>query len=318
MYEVLRRTNGSTAAWRRAPATPRIEHGEPDDPIRVDRPRPAESGPGLTATLRRWTQSVGGRLHFSLTYPLLAGVAIGLIVLVWLAFVTGRRVAERSETQGIAGNNTAKETTVGGVLGLADELGKNPPRERQRPTPEVTREAAKAPEKREVDKSLTPERPTGQTQQIVANPGDVSSENSPKLDARDAKDPKATAKREAAAAPKGSSEVEKAVEPFPIEKGKHYIQIQCFAIDRDVDADHAARFLIDNGVPVAKMVRPKDIVLYVRDTFSITGESAATARAERARAEDWKKRIKALGLRYTREKKGLYDFRFADLEVPAR
>lgn len=316
MYEVLRRTNGSTTTWRRNSEPDVTPPGDSDDPIRVDRPRPTAAGPGLFESIKRWLHSASGRLHLSLTYPLLAGVAVGVIVLVWLAFATGRRVGERATVQTGAQDEPRKDNSVSGVLGLADELGKNrAPQHVPAPAPDPKKETSKAPEKPKdvakppAEKPLTPEKPKSQATQIVANPGaEPAAEPAVKKDDKDAK----RAKEEKSST--SSTEVEKS---YQLEANKHYIQVQCFPKGHDGEARSAAEYLEQNGIPVAIFFRARDIVVYVREPFTIKNADAAAAKAERARAEDWKKRVKAAGLQYTKQG-GRYDFKLADLELPSR
>jgi hypothetical protein len=92
--------------------------------------------------------------------------------------------------------------------------------------------------------------------------------------------------------------------------------VQCFRIGRDADARKAAEFLEQNGIPVAIFFRPKDIVIWVREPFSIKGEDAAKVKAERARSAEWIKRVKTVGSEYAKQNGG-YDFKLADLELPS-
>ena len=155
-----------------------------------------------------------------------------------------------------------------------------------------------------------PEKPKGQSTQIVANPGaDATPEAAAKKDDKDAKRQKDAAK--------ASTETEKAPQTYQLEANKHYIQVQCFRIGHEADARNAAEFLEQNGIPVAIFPRPKDIVVYVREPFTIKGADAAAAKAERTRAEEWKKRVKTAGLQYAKQG-GRYAFELADLELPSR
>lgn len=260
--------------------------------------------------MQRWARIVGGRANFSLTYPLLAGILVGMVTLVALAFVTGRRVGERSTPENVA-RGDGKSGSVTGVLGLADELGKSRP---ATPAPSAAidkkKEPAKAPDKPKdaakqvVEKPLTPEKSKPAETHIVANPG-----AEPGPESKSNKEPKATKD-----SPK-SSEIEKSA-TYELQPNKHYVQIQCFPKGRDDDAKKAATFLYENGIAVAIFPRPVgDIVVYACEPFTIKGADAATAKAERARAEVLKKRIKAIGKQYV--KKGLYAFEQADLELPS-
>jgi hypothetical protein len=315
--EVLRRMNGATTPWRRDSAPSLLEPSAPAEPLYVEQERHSSGGPGLGATMQRWARIVSGRANFSLTYPLLAGIVVGAVVLVALAFVTGKRVGERRTPESNAGGDARKSESVTGVLGLADELGKSRPatpapsvaNDKKKDTPKPPDKPKDAP-KQVVDKPLTAERAKSPETHILANPG-----GEPGPDVKNKKetpDPKVS--KEAA---KPSSEIEKAAKTYVLEPSKYYIQVQCFPKGRDVDANKAAAFLLDNGVPVTILTRKVgDIVLYACEPFSIKGVDAATAKAEKARAEDLKKRIKALGRQYAKE--GRYSFDQADLEQPSR
>ncbi|MBI5866442.1 MAG: hypothetical protein HZB38_18380 [Planctomycetes bacterium] len=277
-----------------AEPTPATDSAEP--------PPPTESRFAFSAATQRWIEVLAGRVAFSVSYPVLAGVAAGVIVLIVLAYATGRRIGERSApTDSTA--NTARSDSPGGVLGVMQDLkgGALPSRPKDDGGGNSGTRASGP------DTSAAGDKHPAGEKSIVASPG-----NEPAAGNKTDRDTKA------ARTDKGSqSEGEKSgPEQYTLERGKSYVQIQCFSADKEKDATDAARFFQDNGVPIALQHRKRDIVLYVRQAFTIKGATADDAKQERAKADELIKRVKALGKEYARQG-GRYSFNLASLEEPS-
>ncbi len=96
-----------------------------------------------------------------------------------------------------------------------------------------------------------------------------------------------------------------------LQRGYHYLVIQYFPRSRRSDAEKAAAYLMQNGVPCALLDRPRDIQLLATEPFLVKQNDAAQARSERARADTLNQRLREIGKSY--QPIGGYDFRGGQL-----
>lgn len=257
--------------------------------------------------MQRWVESASGRIEFSLSYPVIAAVVVGVLLLAGLAFWTGKRLGERGAGAEKAVATTKDEKRQTGVLGLAQEMRNrnagdggarrqdDPPREKDAP-----REATKTPSVK------TPEKPETLPMAQDVEPGTVIA---PGLDGDAKSCGEPPAKKET---PRASEEVEKdAPAKFVLERGKSYVEIQWFRKDKEKDATAAAKYLDARGVPVTILRLKDNLVLYARQEFDL--KNAADRSGEQQRADDLLKKIKSIGREFSKDG-GRFTFKEASVK----
>lgn len=298
LYEVLRRNaeaararNGASTLDREGSAEIEITNGQ---------------GSALSYTVRRWMESASGRVEFSLSYPVIAGAIVGVIVVAGLAFWTGMRIGERGAHADKQTAATKEEKRQTGVLGLAEEMrnrsaGENGVRRQNEPLRErdISKESLKT------QPVKTPEKKETLPLASEVEPGTVIT---PGLDGV-SKSPEASAKKES---PKASEEEEK--DPpgkFVLQRGKYYVEVQWFRKDKEKDAHAAAKYLDGRGVPVTILRLKENLVLYAREEFDLKG--AADRAGEQQRADDLLKKIKSIGREFSKDG-GRFTFKDASVK----
>ncbi len=165
---------------------------------------------------------------------------------------------------------------------------------------------------------------TGAAPQKTAQVGQDSSGESPATPpAEPARvvlvEPRDPAPTESGEASTGANEVPEAPAAPPadgprqvaLERGYHYLTIQFFPRSKRADAEKAAAYLTQNGVPCALLDRARDIQLLATEPFLITQNDASQAKRERARADELNRRVREIGKAY--QPIGGYDFRHGQL-----
>lgn len=92
--------------------------------------------------------------------------------------------------------------------------------------------------------------------------------------------------------------------------GMSYLVVQYFPTSRKADAEAAARYLTQNGVPCA-IAYGDDLQLIATEAFNLGDKDPGTRKAEQIRADKLQRRVLDLGKAYFKE--GRYDFAGARL-----
>ena len=101
-----------------------------------------------------------------------------------------------------------------------------------------------------------------------------------------------------------------------LQKGYHYIVVQHFPKSRRADAEEAALFLQDNGIPCA-LQTGSDIRLVVTEPFQIDQGNQAAVRTEQRRANALLEQIRKLGQQFNslRLQNGLGGYTFSGCKL---
>ncbi|MCG3127536.1 MAG: hypothetical protein CHACPFDD_02398 [Phycisphaerae bacterium] len=294
-------TSRSTAAVS-APARPSLT------PRAVAAPR--ASGAADASRVRSPLRYAAGRFQLEFGWIGLSGALLALLLLLLVAFQAGARFAGGSPAGAADGKLEAARAAPPNESVTHLPEAERRPAGRRIATPPRNDDKARRPavsaERRanESAERKPPEKPEDKSAAPAEKPAATPDPGAPNAPAEPPRASDATAGPPAATADVSESAVR--------ERGYHYLIVQHFPKSKLDQAQQAARYLAEAGVPAAIARQGSDIVVFVNQQFALEHKDKNVGQQERARLEETRRRVRELGKAYARKGGYAFDQCYAD------
>lgn len=272
---------------------------------------PRVPAPSDAARVRSPLRYESGRFQLEFGWIGLSGGLLALLLVLLVAFQAGSRFSG--------------QPAAGPADGKLEAARAAPPNERVTNLPEAERRSSGR-------RVATPPRGDEKSRKLAESSERKAVESTERRPPEKPEEKPAAGSDKAAAAPEGGganppAEPARGSEPVAAppaasandvnesgvrERGYHYLIVQHFPKSKLDQAQQAARYLAESGVPAAIARQGSDIVVYVNQQFALEHKDKNVGQQERTRLEDTRRRVRELGRTYARKGGYAFDQCYAD------